>query len=319
MNNTSYETLVVTGAGGFIGTYLLRHLQQVINPPGRIVGLDLKPSCNTETETVEWIPCDLTNQHQVTEILQRVKPQGIIHLAGVTGGNNLDAYFSVNVLACRNLLTAVSQTVNPPRVMIIGSAAQYGITSGKHEIVDESRPLLGSTPYGLSKTIQESWALMYARDGKLPVVCVRPFNIMGPGQSGQLVPAAFLHQIADVEAGKLDKISVGNTSTYRDFSDVRDVVAAIWSLMSVKNLANSQVFNIASEKPTKIQDILDACIELSQQDIPVWQDKNRLKAVDVPVIVGDAGKLRKLTGWKCQIDWRQSLKDMWREIQLNSG
>jgi len=312
MGGRAYETILVTGAAGFVGEHLLAHLARADDRPERIVALDLAAADGDEAESVA---CDLTDRRAAAAAIAAARPDGIIHLAGVADGSDAGVYFDVNVAACENVLAAAAGLSKRPRVLVTGSAAQYGVTTGSHEVVDESRPLLGATPYALSKTLQERWALAGSTWRDVPVVCVRPFNIMGPGQPRRLVPAAFLHQVAAVLDGRAEGLCVGNTATSRDFIDARDVAAAMWALMCADERADGQAFNIATGRPTKIQDLLAACIECAGREIPVRHDPSRLRAVDVPVIVGDATKLRELTGWRERIDWRRSLADMWERIK----
>jgi GDP-4-dehydro-6-deoxy-D-mannose reductase len=263
---------------------------------------------------VEWLNCDLTDGPNVRRTLTELAPDGIIHLAGLTAGDDPAAHFRLNVQAAESVLAAAAGLARRPRVLLVGSAAQYGLTTGTHEVVDERRPLLGGTPYAVSKTLQERWGLLYHQARGLPVVCVRPFNIMGPHQGGHLVPATFLRQVREVLAGREAELLVGNLTAERDFTDVRDVAAALWALMLAGPAADGRAFNIASGTPVRIGLMLEACIALSGRAIPVRQDPARLKAIDVPTIVGDATVLRELTGWRPVIGWRQSLTEMWEAM-----
>ena len=306
------QTVLVTGAAGFLGRHLLNVIENSPHAPNRIIALDsrLRPPA----ENITQINCDITDSNTTAEIIRETRPDGIIHLAGTAVADPLTC-FNVNTRAAANLLDAAAQLANPPRVIIIGTAAQYGITAGDNVIVDENFPLNPLTPYALSKTMQEQWALHYARTGKVPLCCVRIFNIIGPGQSPDLVPAAFLQQLADVLAGRAEEICVGNTTTERDFTDVRDITEALWKLLTTDSDTNEQVFNLASGRAVKIADLLDACRALADREIPVRHDPVRLKAADVPVIVGNNEKLRNTIDWTPTIDWQQSLRDMWQEIR----
>ena len=130
-----------------------------------------------------------------------------------------------------------------------------------------------------------------------------------------LVPAAFLHQVADVLAGTADELRVGNLETRRDFTDVRDVAAAMWMLMNAGAEADGGVYNIASGEPVAIGDMLAECIRLGGREIPVRTDPARRKSFDVPTIVGDSGRLREITGWSARISWQDSLADMWQSMR----
>ena len=309
------QTVLVTGAAGFLGRHLLNTIENSPHAPDRIIALDsrLRPPAENVSQ-ITRINCDLTDRAATDEIIRQTHPDGIIHLAGTAVADPLTC-FNVNTRAAANLLDAAAKLTSPPRVIIVGTAAQYGITAGDNVIVDENFPLNPLTPYALSKTMQEQWALHYARTGRVPLCCVRIFNIIGPGQSPNLVPAAFLQQLADVLAGRAEEISVGNTTTERDFTDVRDVTEALWKLLTTENDTNEQVFNVASGRAVKIADLLDACLALADREIPVRHDPARLKADDVPIIIGNNEKLRKTIDFSPTIDWRQSLQDMWQEIR----
>jgi len=315
VQDTRYQALLVTGAAGFLGRHMLAHLREAADAPGRVVGADLRAGQDDASQpagTSEAV--DLTDLGATRELLARLRPDGIIHLAGLTRDDDLDLCLSVNVCICHNIIAAASDLPVRPRVLVVSSAAQYGIVPGDAELVEESHPLAATTAYGVSKIMQEKWALAAGARRGVPVVCVRPFNILGPGQPGGLVPATFLQQAAAVLQGRADAIRVGNTQTRRDFTDVRDVVAAMWALMRAGAAADGQVFNIASGQPARIQDMLDAAIRLAGREIAVVRDPDRLKAADVPTIVGDATRLRKLTGWQCRIPWEQSMREMWEAV-----
>ncbi len=312
MTSGAYDTVLVTGAAGFVGSHLLAHLSGDETPPRRIVAVDVRAG---RTPVADWRECDLTQIGRTRSLLQAVRPEAVVHLASVTQGDDPAAYFSANVHAAANLLEAAAALTTPPRVLIVGSAAQYGVTSGKHVQVDETRPTAGTTSYAVSKNLQERWALLYHRLGRVPVVCVRPFNLMGPGQPPTLVPAAFLGQVADVVDGKAESVRVGNTATRRDFLDVRDAVAAMWAVLGAGEEVLGRVFNIASGRAVHVQEMLDACVALAGREIPVQRDPARFRPVDVETIVGDASRLRDATGWRPRIPWRRSLDAMWRTLR----
>jgi GDP-4-dehydro-6-deoxy-D-mannose reductase len=307
-----YETVLVTGAAGFVGGHLLAHVAAAPNAPAEIVAVDVRQAAGGPAE---WVACDLTDAASVAAVMEERAPQAVIHLAGLMAAPDPHDLFAANVQAADNLLAAAATLPHPPRMLFVGSAAQYGVTAGEFEVLDETRPLLASSLYGVTKTLQEAWALACGEARSIPVVCVRPFNLMGPGQPRSLVPAAFLHQVADVVDGRAKEVCVGNTSTSRDFTDVRDIVAAIWALAAGGEGAIRQVFNIASGHPVRIQDMLEACLALAGRPVPVRQEPSRIRVHDVPTIIGDAAKLRQATGWQPRIPWRQSVQDMWDALR----
>ena len=147
---------------------------------------------------------------------------------------------------------------------------------------------------------------------------VRPFPHIGPGQALGFVTADFASQIARIEKGEQEPVmQVGNLKAKRDFVDVRDVVQAYRLLMQSGKLG--EVYHVASGKAVSIQFVLDELLKLSKVDIKVEQDPERMRPADIPVLVGDAGKLKKETGWQTTISLEQSLKDIlnyWREVKM---
>ncbi|MFB3891943.1 MAG: NAD-dependent epimerase/dehydratase family protein [Phycisphaerae bacterium] len=346
----SGKTILVTGAAGFLGRHVLSRLREVLGGASRIAAVDLRAPQGTAVGANDsWIACDLADESAAAGVVAELAPGAIIHLAGLTTGSDAQAFERANVRACVNLITAAAKLPRRPRVLVMGSAAQYGLSAADDRPADESHPLRGVTPYALSKTRQERRALEMGRELGVPVVCTRLFNTIGPGQPPSLVPAAFLYQVADVLAGKAPVVTVGNTSSRRDFIDARDIAAAIvgltlapgtvppsgtvppfgtvpscssreksWgqSQTAGQSPVDGEVFNIASGQAVSIADVLDECVRLGggPERIPVRQDPARMKAVDVPVITGDASKLRRAIGWSPRIPWRQSLANMWEEI-----
>jgi GDP-4-dehydro-6-deoxy-D-mannose reductase len=254
----------------------------------------------------------MTDEPQVVHLIRQIKPDGVIHLAGVTHASDLHSYFRSNVLGCANLLKGSVACGKRPRIIVVGTAAQYDFSAGNGQPVTEQSPLACTEPYGLSKNLQEKWALMYAQREGLPLCCVRIFNILGPGQPPTLVPATFLRQLLQTRQSKRPAIRVGDTSTERDFVDVRDVARAIVKLLTCDRFAAGECFNIASGGTVKVGQILRACLALAgQPNIPVIADPGRTKAADTRTAAADISKLKGWIDWQPEIHWRESVKDMW--------
>ena len=308
------DRILVTGAGGFVGRHVLRFLAEVENAPGQIIAVDRFVPQWTRPGSI-WTTCDLTDRQQVASTLSSHMPDAILHLAAVMGGEDLQACFSVNVQAAEILLSEAAKMTSMPRIVMVGSAAQYGSASPGLTIVGEDHPLKAETPYGVSKTLQEKWAMLYWATRSLPIICARPFNLLGPGQSTNMVPGAFMAQIQQVMKGQIPHVKVGNLSSQRDFVDVRDVASAFWALLTTDENAYGQAYNIASGVATGIQELLDACLEIAGGRIEVQQDADRMNKVDVSTMIGSPSKLHAQTGWQSTIPWRMSLADMWQNLQ----
>ncbi len=157
--------------------------------------------------------------------------------------------------------------------------------------------------------------LQYWNSHRLPVIRARSFNHVGPGQSDDFAASAFARQIAEIELGLREPVvRVGNLSTERDFTDVRDIVRAYWQLITLGS--PGECYNVGSGRPLSIQWILDTLLEFTDAAVDVELDPQRLRPSDVPVSFCNNTRLVEATGWRPQIDLRASLLDLltgWRE------
>lgn len=305
--------LAITGASGFVGGHFLRFLNELEAGPSEILALALDTPPRPVGQE-KWAVCDLTNRPALQTLFQRFRPTAVLHLAAVVTGNDLSAFFDANMRSAENLLS-VSASLEPmPRIVLVGSAAQYGAPPAGITKIREDHPLAGETPYGISKVFQEKWAAQYQAAKNLPVVYARPFNLLGPGQSAYLVPGAFLQQIKDYLDGRTACIEVGNLQSYRDFIDVRDMARALWSLICAGPEIHGEAFNISSGKGTRIQELLETCVHIGGGRIPVKSAAGRLKDQEISVVTGDPSKIRAATGWHCSIPLETSLRDMWDHL-----
>jgi GDP-4-dehydro-6-deoxy-D-mannose reductase len=155
----------------------------------------------------------------------------------------------------------------------------------------------------------------YFRSYGLPIVRTRAFNHEGPRRGDVFVTSTFARQIAEIEAGRREPvIQVGNLSARRDFTDVRDVVRAYWLLLLQGE--PGEVYNVCSGRVWTIQEVLDFLLaEARVRPIAVKEDPARLRPSDVPVLQGDAAKLTRAVGWKPEIPFERTLRDVldyWR-------
>lgn len=151
-------------------------------------------------------------------------------------------------------------------------------------------------------------ASIYAKAYGLQLIMVRAFNHVGPKQSPQFVVSDFCKQVVEAEKGLREPvIHVGNLKAKRDFTDVRDVIAAYECL--VRQGKGGETYNVGSGTAYTIEEILDKIIALSGQKIEVQVEKERLRPIDVPLIVADITKITEQTDWKQKISLEQTLQD----------
>ena len=180
--------------------------------------------------------------------------------------------------------------------------------------IRETNPLRPLSPYAVSKVGQDMLGYQYFMSFKLPVIRTRGFNHEGPRRGPVFVCSDFAKQIADIEKGRRPPvIRVGNLEARRDFTDVRDVVRGYW--LALEKGQPGEVYNLCSGRAWTIRAMLDQLLGMTQVKVKVEQDPARMRPSDVPVLLGDAGKFKKATGWEPTIPFETTLRDLleyWR-------
>ena len=243
--------------------------------------------------------------------MRRVRPARVFHLAALSSvadsWTDPGRTLSNNAGAQANLLAALVTLDPMPRVLVVGSADEYGEPRTSRPL-NEDTPLRPITPYGVSKVAQDLLALQYHLSHGLPVVRVRPFNHIGPGQSPNFAVASFARQIAAIEAGRRPaRLEVGNLRPKRDFTDVRDVVRAY--RLALAEGRPGEVYNVGSGRPVALREVVERLLRMSRTAITVQVDARRVRAVEARASVCDARRLRRRTGWRPLIPLDQTLAD----------
>ena len=300
--------VLITGIAGFTGYHLFKHLQEA-DPELTIVGVDI--SAPVYSGNYEFIQADLLDCDGLLDLIRQVKPTYIFHLAGLNFSDEPKLFYDINVIRTVNLLEAVRKNSEQidPKVLIVGSSAEYGIVNEGKLPISESNPLRPINHYGVSKVAQNLLGFQYFKSYGLKMICVRPFNLIGPGQSADFVCGALAKQIVKVEKGTREpEILVGNLAPERDFVDVRDVVLAYWRLM----LAGSygEVYNIGSGRCYSIREVLEILLREADVKIEIKQDKKRMRQSDIPRQISDISKIKNETGWAPRIPLEESLRDV---------
>ncbi|MBZ0283540.1 MAG: GDP-mannose 4,6-dehydratase [Anaerolineae bacterium] len=307
--------ILITGAGGFVGEHLARSLLQA-TPEAELHGTTLNPIPDRPSITFHVL--DLKDEKAVQHLLDKIHPDHIYHLAAqASPRRSFEVPWETlenNIHAQLNIIQSCLSLRLQARILVVSSAEIYGPTRPEQQPIKEDAPFKPTNPYGVSKVTQDMLGLQYFLSHKLPILRARPFNHIGPGQSEGFVATDFASQIARIEAGKkAPVIEVGNLGAQRDFTDVRDVVRA-YRLIMEKGTAG-EVYNIASGMAYSIQKVLDILLSYSTVPIDVRVDQTRMMPIDVPIIQGDASRLRQSTGWQPSIPFEQSLLDVlndWR-------
>lgn len=301
---------LITGIGGFVGSHLTELLLSknisvhgFYHPSHPISNLDhLK-------NKITLIPSDIFKSRNIKNHLKQIKPDYVFHLAAISSPSqsftNSLSTLENNILGELNLLDSLTAIKSNAKILIVGSSEEYGNVTKNP--VSESFPIFPLSPYAISKVAQDFLGYQYFLRNNLRVVRVRPFNHTGPRQASNFVVPSFAKQIAQIEKDGKGIIKVGNLESYRDFTDVRDMVRAY--LLALDKGKVGEVYNLGSGRALKIEDVLNSLISLSSAKIEVKIDKSRFLPIDIKKIYCDYSKFRKQTGWAPEISMHKTLLD----------
>lgn len=307
---------LIIGAAGFVGQYLAENLQTEY---GVKVTATKLPHENLEITDAEVFNLDILNKEEIVTLLFRVRPDYIFHLAAQSSvgisWKRPDLTIDINIKGSVYVMDAIRELYYKPKILLIGSGEEYGhIKQGETPITEDNMIRPGNI-YAATKVCQNMIGSIYAKAYDMDLMMVRAFNHIGPTQEPMFVVADFCKQVAEIEKGLRPPVMyVGNLSARRDFTDVRDVVRA-YSLLIQKG-TSGETYNVGSGQAISIQEILDRIIALSDREIKVEVDPNKLRPVDVPIIEADTTKLKTATGWKQTITLEQTIEETlnyWRE------
>jgi GDP-4-dehydro-6-deoxy-D-mannose reductase len=294
----------VTGVSGFVG----QHLARALLARGHEVGGSYLDE-TFELPGVELHRLDLDGEPASAAAALRAatasfRPQRIVHLAGLAhvgkSWQAMPAYYRVNLLGTEAVLAAAA---GGP-LLFASSAEVYGVVPEPEQPVGEERQPAPVSPYALTKAAAER--LVLGAGGTV----VRPFNLIGAGQSRHFALPTFARQLAAIEAGQQPPVlAVGNLEARRDFVHVTDGVEAMALL--VEQGAPGAIYNIASGRSCSIREALDQLLAVSGQAVETALDERFLRPADIPLLCGTAEPLRRL-GWQPRRTLEAALQELWQ-------
>lgn len=306
---------LITGAEGFIGShiadFLLEHDIEVY------ACVHKKDLGNLEhiRKQIAIVEMDICDKKSVENTMTKIRPDYIFHMAAqsfvIPSWQDIGETFNANIFGTLNILEAARKNNNDPIVVLACSSAAYGLTKENEIPIKETKEFMPSSPYAVSKVTTDMLGFLYWRTYRMKVIRARFFNTIGPRKTGSAV-ADWGKGIAEIEAGKKEKLGVGNLEPVIDLTDVRDSVKALWLL--TKKGQWGEAYNICTGQGHKMSDILTSMIGKSSKKIQVFTDEAKFRPADDPIFVGDNSKIRHL-GWAPEISFETMLEDVidyWR-------
>ena len=286
---------LLIGGTGFVGRHLARQL------------------ADRYEVAVSGRAQDIRNAATVRNLVESTRPDLVVNLAALTTVRETFQHpretYEVGLVGLLNLLEALKTHGFRGRFLEISSSEIYGIVQTEQLPIVETEPLRPESPYSVAKIAAESLCYQWHKSEGLDASIARPFTHIGPGQSDRFSVAHFVRQVAEIMVGTREPvIHVGDLTTTRDLTDVRDVVRAYDAILHFGKAGVP--YNICSGRETLMRDVLDELIRLSGLPITVMIDQDRLRRTEQRRLLGSYAALAAKTGWKPEIPLASTLQDM---------
>jgi GDP-4-dehydro-6-deoxy-D-mannose reductase len=312
--------VLITGANGFVGQRLVKHIQETENNwelALAVNGVPVKFEGNHQVYDL-----DLCDSLSITNLLKEFVPDTILHLASLAhvplSFKDPVKTFDINLKGTIELVNQCYQ-INPNMNFInISSGDVYGESFNYVDRVDEDTLLRPMNPYAVSKASVDLYLQQFQRKTKFKSIILRPFNHVGAGQTPNYVLSSFGQQIAQIEKKQIEnQILVGDLTGYRDFLNVVDVLDAyIQVIENVDNINSGEIYNICSGESVSVQACLDQLIDISGLKINIKTDKDRLRPTDIKKVSGNPNKFKDAFSWQPKISFETTLLEIlnfWRQ------
>jgi GDP-4-dehydro-6-deoxy-D-mannose reductase len=316
------KRVLITGINGFVGSHLARHL---LHQGWEVVGVGRKPTPHSRIAScaIYYKTCDLADERSVQCLIESIGPlDAVVHLAGLShiphSWEQPSQSIQAQWLPALHLLESMRkhQRSTLPKIVLTGSAQEYGC--GDRLEWCESDPPRPANPYGWGKWLQTELSRRYQEWFELPVVIIRPFNLIGPGMDRGVIIEWIRQAQRRAQTGDNSPLFVGNLEVVRDWLDVRDAACAVECLLHA-DTPSGDVWNLCSGRGVPLSHILHWIRHRSQGKWKVKVDPARIRISDPASIVGSNEKLRTFIPWSPTISLEQSLNDMWEAEQKHQA
>lgn len=321
---------LITGMTGMVGSHLAEFL--IERTDWDVIGLvrwrspldnigSLIPRIN-QGDRVSIIDGDLRDEGSLRRVVKESRPDYVFHLAAQSFPKTsfqapVDT-LDVNILGTQRLLNALHDHAPKAVIHVCSSSEVFGRVSKEKLPINEDCTFHPASPYAISKVGTDLVGRFFAEAYGMMVLTTRMFTHTGPRRGDVFAESSFAKQVALIEAGLAEPVvRVGNLKSLRTIADVRDAVRAYYMLVTVNPVAGS-VYNIGGTHSCMVGDILDILLSLSsaRDHIRVEVDPSRLRPIDADLQVPDTSRFREHTGWKPEISFEQTMKDLlnyWRQ------
>ena len=297
--------VLVTGATGFVAGHLVPELEAGGH---EVFTTCLAPHAPTLPRHAS---CDICDARAFDALVADIRPEACIHLAGVTfipdAVKDPGRLYAVNIGGTLNVFDALATHTPGARALFVSTAQVYGCTFSPDDApVAETAPLYPLSPYAISKVAGEAIARAYGEYRGLRVFIARPSNHTGPGQTSKFVVPSFVEQAKAIRRGERKAFVAGNLESGRDFSDVRDIVAA-YRIIIEKGTAG-ETYNVSAAPRVTIAALFDEIRRAAGVDAPVETNPDFFRPTDFARLL-DTSKLHAL-GWRPSHTLADTLRDM---------
>ena len=304
------EKVLITGAGGFIGSHLV---EECLTRNLKVVGLVRYNSRNSwgwlenipRLKEIEVVQGDVRDYDSVSKAMKGCDT--VFHLAALIGIPysyiSPLAYIRTNVEGTYNILEAAKQQ-GVSSINVTSTSETYG--TAQHVPIDEKHPMVGQSPYSASKIAADQLAISYHRSFDMPVKIVRPFNTYGPRQSARAIIPTVITQILNGNK----ELKLGNLTPTRDLNFVKDTVKGFLAIAET-HAFNGEIVNIASKFEISMGDLVELIADTIGADVKIISEQQRVRpgASEVERLYGDNSKITSATEWKPEYDLKGGIAE----------
>lgn len=310
MINRNFRNCLITGVNGSGGSFLAEFL---LKKKIKVYGTyrNKKNNLKLIKKNIKLIRCDLNNFNNTVNLIKKVNPDLIFHLASIADVRlsfDKPREIIINNNNCTlNILEAIRVTKKNPIIIICSTSEVYGNVKKKNMPIDENFKIEPINPYAVSKSFQDLIAQNYYKVYGLRIIITRMFTYINPRRLN-LFASNWAKQIAEIEKGKKKILEHGNMNSVRTIIDIKDAMNAYW--LTAKRGKIGEIYNIGGNHKVKISKIMDILKKKSTVIIKTRVNKKLLRKSDIEFQIPNSKKFIRDTRWKVSTRLDQSIQNL---------